>query len=148
MGKKSRGYLVATFEKFPGVRIPLLSDEECRARGIEKGRLPPFETWSPEQQAAGKELGEIFARMAVTQAMRCMLRHLEAMIAEGYSGTDPEKDAAGRALTELQAGKWKATRDDTYWLKAEMIIALECIIKNGDGTAVASPRRKRRRPRA
>lgn len=36
----STGFLVAQFEKFPGVRIPLLSDDECKERGIESQRLP------------------------------------------------------------------------------------------------------------
>ncbi|HEY0801084.1 MAG TPA: hypothetical protein VGD54_09580 [Steroidobacteraceae bacterium] len=143
MRKKSDSYLVATFEKFPGVQVPLLSDEECRARGIAKGRLPPFETWSPEQQAAGRKLGDALAQMAVTQAMRCMLRQLEAMIAEGYAGTDPEKDAALRAIAELRAGKWKATREDTSGLQEEMIMALECIVKDRDAVAI-TPSRKRR----
>jgi hypothetical protein len=39
MKKKQKGYLVATFEGFPGVRIPLLTDQECKERGIEPGRF-------------------------------------------------------------------------------------------------------------
>ena len=34
--RKDNSYLVATFANFPGVEIPLLSDEECQARGIDK----------------------------------------------------------------------------------------------------------------
>ena len=34
--RKNKSYLVATFENFPGVRIPLLSDAECRALGIDQ----------------------------------------------------------------------------------------------------------------
>ena len=34
--RKDKSYLVATFANFPGVEIPLLSDEECQARGINK----------------------------------------------------------------------------------------------------------------
>lgn len=63
--KSKSDYLVATFEKFPGVEIPLLSESECRARGIEPGKLPPVETWSPEQRAALYELAEIIAQTAV-----------------------------------------------------------------------------------
>ena len=147
MGKKSSGYLMATFEKFPGVQIPLLSDEECKARGIEKGKFPPFDSWTPEQQAAGKRLGEALAQLAVKQAMRCMLRHLEAMIAEGYAGTDPERDAALRAIAELEAGKWKATHDDTSGLESEMIIALQCIVGDRDVAAAPSPGKRHRRPK-
>jgi hypothetical protein len=147
MGKKSSGYLTATFEKFPGAQIPLLSDEECKIRGIEKGTFPPFNLWSPEQQAAGKKLGEALAQLAVRQAMRCILRHLEAMIAEGYAGTDPERDAAIRAIDELNAGKWKATRDDTSGLESEMIIALQCIVGDRGAAAAPSPGKRRRRPK-
>ena len=39
--RKDNSYLVATFPNFPGVEIPLLSKEECQARGIERGRLRP-----------------------------------------------------------------------------------------------------------
>jgi len=47
--------LIATFDGFPGLRIPLLTKEECRERATELGRFPPFETWTPKQQAATKE---------------------------------------------------------------------------------------------
>ena len=59
--------------------------------GSEKGRFPPVDTWTPEEQAVGRELTKALAGMAVTQAMRSMRRHLEAMQAEGYAGTDPER---------------------------------------------------------
>jgi hypothetical protein len=145
MRKKSGGYLIATFEKLPGVQIPLLWDEGCKDRGIEKGKLPPFASWTPEQQAAGKRLGEALAELAVKQAMRCMLRHLEAMIAESYIGTDPEKDAAIRAIAELTTGKWKASRDDTSGLESEMIIALQCIVDDRDVAAAPSPGKRQSR---
>jgi hypothetical protein len=67
---RSSRYHVATFEKFPGVEIPLLSEDECRARGIESGKLPPFDTWSPEQQAAFHELAEIIAQAVVDVIMQ------------------------------------------------------------------------------
>jgi hypothetical protein len=47
---RNKPYLVATFEKFPGVRIPLLSDEECRARGIDKPTLPIFAHMTKEER--------------------------------------------------------------------------------------------------
>lgn len=109
-----------------------------------RDKLPPFASWTPEQQAAGKGLGEALAQLAVRQALRSMLRHLEAMIAEGYAGADPEKDAALRAIAELKAGKWKATRDDTSGLQSEMIIALHCIVGDRDAAAAPSPRGPRR----
>jgi hypothetical protein len=47
---RNKPYLVATIEKFPGVRIPLLSDEECRARGIDKPTLPIFAHMTKEER--------------------------------------------------------------------------------------------------
>jgi hypothetical protein len=47
--KADHGYLVAKFPDFGGVEIPLLSEDECRARGIEPGRLQPRETWTQAQ---------------------------------------------------------------------------------------------------
>jgi hypothetical protein len=93
--------LVATFQNFPGVRIPLLSDEECKARRIERGKFPPLDTWTPEQQAAGRRFGKILADMAVKQAMHSMLRHLEAMQSENYLSLDPERDGINRALEAM-----------------------------------------------
>ena len=46
----NKPYLVATFEKFPGVRIPLLSDAECRARGIDQPTLPIFDHMTQEER--------------------------------------------------------------------------------------------------
>ena len=47
---KDRSYLVATFANFPGVEIPLLSDEECQARGINKPAIPFFDHLTPEER--------------------------------------------------------------------------------------------------
>jgi len=143
----SKGFLVAEFEKFPGVRIPLLSDDECKERGIEPQLLPPFETWTPEQQKAGRELSEILTRMAVRQAFRSVLRHLELMQAEGYSMDDFEQEAARRALAELRAGKWKAGREDVGGLEQAMGWALESILNETDGKSERKARPRRRRKR-
>lgn len=136
----SPGFLVAEFQNFPGVRIPLLSDDECKRRGIEPQRLPPLETWTPEQQEAGRQLGEILSRMAVAQAYRCVLRHLELMQAEGYSRDDFEKEATRRALAELGAGKWTAGREDVGGLEQAMGWALESMLKGSDGDGDKRPR--------
>src|SRR5215831_3855720 len=125
-----KSYLVAEFAGFPGVRIPLLSDEELKARGIEKQRLPPFETWTPEQQEAGRKLGEILGRMAVRQAFALVLHHLEQMQVEGYSSCDFEQEAARRALAQLRAGKWKPARNDTNGLQDSMCSALEALLRD------------------
>jgi len=47
---RNKPYLVATFENFPGVRIPLLSDAECRARGIDKPTRPIFAHMTKEKR--------------------------------------------------------------------------------------------------
>jgi hypothetical protein len=142
MPKKSSRYAVATFEKLPGVSIPLMLDEECKIRGIEPGRFPPFDTWTPEQQAAGRELSKALVEMAVDQSLRAVCRHRDAMQAEGYAGTQLEVDAALRALAELRAGKWNAGKADTSGLEKEMILALEVLLEDGDPSATA-PKRKR-----
>lgn len=59
---------------FPGVRIPLLSDEECRARGIEPGRFPPRETWTQEQRDAADRLVEILLPHAYREALEAISR--------------------------------------------------------------------------
>jgi hypothetical protein len=48
--RKDRSYLVATFANFPGVEMPLLSDEECQARGINKPAIPFFDHLTPEER--------------------------------------------------------------------------------------------------
>ena len=125
MKKKSSGVVFFTFANFPGVKIPLLSDEECKARGVEKSGFPPFETWTPEQQAAGRELGESLMNMAIQQAFRMVLRELERMQVERYSEPDFEKEAVRRALAELQSGRWKPGRDDISGVQDLMRTALE-----------------------
>jgi hypothetical protein len=52
------------------------------------------------------------------------------MIAETYTGTDPEKDAALRAISELNAGIRDTRRDSQSGLESEIIIALQCVAKN------------------
>ncbi len=67
--KRTSGeYLVAEPAGFPGVRIPLLSDKECRARGIEPGGFPPRETWTQEQRDASDRLVEILLPHAHREA--------------------------------------------------------------------------------
>lgn len=128
---KDKSYLVATFDGFPGVRIPLLSAEECAERGIEPGRFPPFETWTPKQQEAGRKLAECLAEMAVLQAYRSIANELDRMVAEGYDKSDFEKEAARRILARIHAGKWKPPdKHDTYGLEREVGWVLEPILKS------------------
>jgi hypothetical protein len=53
------------------------------------------------------------------------------MIAETYTGTDPEKGAAIQATAELNGGIWDASRDNPSGLESKMIVALQCVVKNG-----------------
>jgi len=47
---KDKSYLVATFANFPGVEIPLLSDDECQARGINKPAISLLGHLTPEER--------------------------------------------------------------------------------------------------
>jgi len=133
--------LVGELTGFQSVRIPLLSDEECKVRGIERPRLPPFETWSDEQQKAGRRFGDILARMTLKQAWRCVLRQLDRMIGESYDKADFEKEAARRALEELRAGKWRADRDEVNGLQTAMCWVLEGMLREGE----SKPRKRARK---
>lgn len=93
---KRGGYLVATLGKFPGVPIPLLSDEECRARGIKPGRLPPLDTWSKDQQGALHELAMIVAEAAVRQQL----------------GKQPHASATGQPRVESNGDQTLPDHDD------------------------------------
>lgn len=48
--REDKSYLVATFANFPGVEIPLLSDEECQARGINKPAISLLGHLTPEER--------------------------------------------------------------------------------------------------
>lgn len=48
--RRGRPYLVATFADRPGIEIPLLSDEECQARGIERPTVSLLDHLSPEER--------------------------------------------------------------------------------------------------
>ena len=45
-----KSYLVATFTNHAGLEIPLLSDAECEARGIEKPTVGLLDHLTPEQR--------------------------------------------------------------------------------------------------
>lgn len=142
--KKSTSFLVAEFTDFPGLRMPLLSDEECKARGIEQPKFPPFKTWTEQQQEAGRKLRDVFAKMAVQQALRRVAKQLDLMVEERYDKADFEKEAARRALAEIKAGKWKAERDEVYGLDAAMGWALESILRDGEPKRAKRARRTRK----
>jgi hypothetical protein len=113
--RKDASYLVATFSNFPGVEIPLLSDEECRQRGIESGHLPPFETWSPEQQKAGRELGVLLYEMAAAQALQVLAAAVDQMSSTDYTDMVTfERHAAQKAIDLIVQGEWTPPRGPSY----------------------------------
>jgi hypothetical protein len=106
--KADQGYLVAEFPGFSGVRIPLLSDEECRERGIEPGRLPPRETWTQAQRDAADRLAEILAPRAFYEALHVILAEIEREPADSkISEGEFEPAVARRGIALIDAGKWK-----------------------------------------
>jgi hypothetical protein len=108
-----QGYLVAEPSGFPGVKIPLLSDEECRARGIEPGRLPPRETWTQAQWDAADRLVEILSPHVFHEAVQVFLAELEREPADSkIPDAEKEQLAAQRGIALIDAGKWKQ-RDTT-----------------------------------
>ena len=113
--REDKSYLVATFANFPGVEIPLLSDEECQARGIERGRLPPPDTWSQEQQKARHELGVLLYQMAAGQALSVLSSATDAMKSSNYGDLVAfEKEAAQRAIDMIANGTWKPEHGQSY----------------------------------
>jgi len=73
-----KDYLVAEPAGYPGLRIPLLSDEECRARGIEPVPFPPRETWTQAQRDAADRLAEILRPHVFKEALYVILARLNA----------------------------------------------------------------------
>ena len=113
--REDKSYLVATFANFPGVEIPLLSDEECQARGIERGRPPPPNTWSHAQQKARHELGVLLYQMAAGQALSVLSSATDAMKASDYGDLVAfEKEAAQRAIDMIANGTWKPEHGQSY----------------------------------
>jgi hypothetical protein len=114
--KADQRYLVAEPSGFPSVRIPLLSEEECRARGIKPGRFPPRETWTQKQRDAADRLMEILAPRAYLEALQVILAELEREPADSkIPEADMEQAAARRGITLIDSGKWKQ-HDTTIYL--------------------------------
>ena len=100
---------------FHGFRIPLLSEQECRARGIEPGRFPPRETWTQEQREAADRLVEILLPHAYTEALEAMLAELNGELRESAIPDDEkQKLAAERGIALIDAGKWKHRYKDVF----------------------------------
>jgi hypothetical protein len=106
-------YLVAKPAGFPGLEIPLLSEEECRARGIEPAKWPPRETWTQEQRDAADRLADILRPHVFREALQVILAELDRMPADSeLSEPEQEREAARRGIALIDAGKWKQ-RDTT-----------------------------------
>src|ERR1700693_2538528 len=120
--KRTSGeYLVAEPAGVPGVTIPLLSDEEGRARGIEPGRFPPRETWTQEQRDAADRLVEILLPHAYREALEAILTELEGELRDSaIADTDKEKLAAQRSIALIDAGKWKHQHTDISRIRQVM----------------------------
>jgi hypothetical protein len=143
--KADRGYLIAEFPAFGGTRIPLLTDEECRERGIQPGRFPPRETWTQAQRDAADRLEEILAPRAFYEALQVILAEIER---EPADSTIPEAEleriAARRGIALLDADKWKP-RDTTIYLPDSWVRQILEMFANGDLSLLDPPQPKRKR---
>jgi hypothetical protein len=72
-------YLIAKPAGFPGLEIPLLSDEECKARGIAPAKWPPRDTWTEAQRDAADRLTDLLLPHVLREAMQVILTELERM---------------------------------------------------------------------
>lgn len=127
---ETKEILVAELSGFPGVRIPLLSDEECKARGIEKPKLPPFDTWPPEKQEAGRKLAEALLDLAWPQALQLMSDEIERLSADAkINVSDIEPAAATSGIARIDSGKWKPGPKQTYGLDAYIRLILDLFVK-------------------
>jgi hypothetical protein len=143
--KADRGYLIAKPSGFPGLEIPLLTDEECRARGIQPGRFPPRETWTQAQRDAADHLEEILAPRAFYEALQVILAEIEREPADSkIPETELERVAARRGIALLDAGKWKH-HDTTIYLPPSWIRQILEMFANGDLSLLDPPPPKRRR---
>jgi hypothetical protein len=143
--KANQGYLVAEFPGFGGVEIPVLSEEECRERGITPGRLPPREAWTQAQRDAADRLMEIFAPRAYLEALQVVLAELEREPADPKTPqAEIEKAAARRGIALVDAGRWKQ-RDTSIYLPRSWIRQMLEAIASGDLSLLdPEPKRKRK----
>lgn len=104
----AKPYLVATLSNFPEVSIPLLSEEERIARGIEQRDFPAFETWTPEQQEAGRQLRSLMLDETVRQYFRLLLAVMDSLDPNAFEDVRTlERAIADVALSRLEDGSWR-----------------------------------------
>jgi hypothetical protein len=139
-----QGYLVAEPSGFPGVKIPLLSDEERRKRGIEPGRLPPRETWTQAQRDAADLLVESHLPHVFHEAVQVILAELEREPTDSkIPESEMEKVAARRGIALIDAGKWKQ-RDTTIHFPPSWVRQTLETFAQGD-LSLLNPRPPKRR---
>jgi hypothetical protein len=130
--KADNGYLIAEPAGFPGARIPLLSDEECRARGIEPGRLPPRETWTQQQRDAADRLEEILLPYAILEAWHLIADNIEDAPADSpIPESELERTAARKAISVLDSGQWKR-KDTTFYIPQSWVRQILEVHERGD----------------
>ena len=143
--KADQGYLVAKFPDFGGVEIPLLSEDECRARGITPGRLPLRETWTQAQRDAADRLMEILAPRAYLEALQVVLAELECEPTDAItSEQEREQAAARRGIALVDGGKWKQ-RDTSIYLPQSWIRQMLEMFASGEISLLDPSPTKRRR---
>ena len=94
-------YLVATFKDFPGVAIPLLSDEQCRARGISKPTLPIFDHMTPDEH---RNALQPFITLLAEQIARDILEE------SASTHTDPRKLRTPNDESEIPMAKARKSK--------------------------------------
>jgi len=103
---KPRPYLVAEPEGFPGVRIPLVTEEERIALGLSDVKLPPKSSWTEEQRQALDQLGKIVIPIAIYEAVALMAQAVPQNSADA-DVHQLEREAARLAMPLLMHKKWK-----------------------------------------
>ena len=102
-----RPFPVATCSGFPGISIPLISEEERIARGIERPHFPPFETWTPRQQEAGRKLQSLMLDETVRQYCKLLLVVMESLDPTAFQDIRTLALAiADIARSRLEDGSW------------------------------------------
>ena len=108
LAKTPKPYPFATCSGFPGVSIPLISEEERIARGIELRDFPPLSTWTPEQQAAGRKLQSLMIDETVRQYFKLLLTVMGSLDPTAFQDARSlERAIADVALARLEAGSWQ-----------------------------------------
>jgi hypothetical protein len=135
---------------FPGVRIPLVSEEERIALGLPEVRFPPKQTWTEEQRRALNKLGEIVIPIAIYEAVTLMAQVVPKE-PETHDVVELERAAAKLALPLLMHKKWKNAWTAFHVPRSYVEVILTRIAEGqvsilAPHMAVASTRSRRRSP--